>query len=100
MLGNSVFMVGGNDGTDDRRVERATIDAMGNLGAFATVSGVTLTAGRESAALVVAAGNRCFVIGGKFAAGGTASIEQMRIDTGSALQPFADAGTHLLSARG
>ena len=71
---------------------------MGNLGAFATVGGVTLTAGRESSALVVA-GNRCFVIGGKLAAGGTASIEQMRIDTGSALQPFADAGTHLLSAR-
>ncbi len=66
IVGNSLYVVGGGDSGTTMAfasVERATIDASGELSTFGPVAGATLTTGRmdHSAAII---GNTLYVVGG------------------------------------
>lgn len=91
VIRDSVFVIGGADtagllGT----IERATINADGSLGSFATVPGVALKTARQGHHNV-AIRNTLYVLGGD-----TDSIEQAAINSDGSLGAFATVGNALL----
>ncbi|MBM3274818.1 MAG: hypothetical protein FJZ00_06675, partial [Candidatus Sericytochromatia bacterium] len=99
IIGNSVYLLGGNNGVNLASVERATIDGSGNLGNFAVVGGVTLASARrtfQSARL----GNYLYILGGVGASVLT-SVERALIDGSGNLGTFSSvAGVNLAVPRG
>ncbi|MBM3267138.1 MAG: hypothetical protein FJZ01_05755 [Candidatus Sericytochromatia bacterium] len=87
VLGNWLYVIGGYDGQNLLdSVERAPIDGSGNLGAFATIAGITLTTARNAMSCVVI-GRYLYVVGGE-AAGKLDTVERAPISTSGELGPF------------
>jgi hypothetical protein len=89
VIGNSVYVVGGEAGGNQlSSVERATINADGSLGPFATVSGVNLNQQRFGHISVVL-GDFLYVIGGYASGGRLTSVERAAINANGTIGPFA-----------
>ncbi|MBM3269719.1 MAG: hypothetical protein FJZ01_18970 [Candidatus Sericytochromatia bacterium] len=98
VIGRYVYAIGGTDGTLLTSVERAVVDAAGNLGPFEAVSGVTLVTGRYGFASAVI-GSYLYVAGGN-GGGALASVERAPIDGSGNLGTFETvSGVTLPSAR-
>jgi Kelch motif protein len=94
VVDNYLYVMGGaNIGVPVPAVERAPIGADGALGAFETLSGVTLSTGRiqPTSARVR---QLLYVVGGM-----TASIEQAPIDAAGNLGAFTPSGVNLTTSR-
>lgn len=87
-VGDFLYVIGGF-GTTARlaSVERATISQSGDLGPFATVSGVALNVPRNFFSVVMT-DRYLYVMGGLDDAGGTAGAERALINTDGSLGPF------------
>ncbi|MBM3276357.1 MAG: hypothetical protein FJZ00_14480, partial [Candidatus Sericytochromatia bacterium] len=101
VIGNYVYVFGGasSNGTTDNitSVVRATVNADGTLGAFATVAGINLVTARTYATSIVT-GPYLYVISGNFP--GTNTVERAAIDAGGNLGAFATvAGLTVTTAR-
>ncbi|MFO0727505.1 MAG: hypothetical protein U1E65_27255 [Myxococcota bacterium] len=76
VIGPWIYVFGGHDGGQPvTRTERALINADGSIGSFVEVLGSELLVGR-SGATVAPLGRYLYVIGGRTAAGITASVER------------------------
>jgi hypothetical protein len=98
--GNYVHVIAGIGGSALGSVERAAIDASGNVGTFSTVTGVTVMTPRVSDASSVI-GNNVYVVGGS-AGGGTYldSVERATINTDGTLGTFSTVtGVSLMTPR-
>ncbi len=104
VIGNSIYVIGGstNNGSGHPTyladLERATIDARGDLAPFSAVSGTGLAVARSEQATVVA-GDSLYLIGG-FAGGDLGSVEHARIDADGSLSAWGMApGVALIKSR-
>ncbi|HEX4462039.1 MAG TPA: hypothetical protein VIA18_28875, partial [Polyangia bacterium] len=98
VAGNSLYIIGGDDGVAMSSVERASLDAGGALSGFGAVSGVTLATPRAQHATVVA-GDSLYLIGG-FNGGTLDSVERATIGADGALSSFVTVpGLVLAQAR-
>jgi serine/threonine protein kinase/N-acetylneuraminic acid mutarotase len=92
VVGNSIYVIGGcvSDGrgssTHRADLERATVDARGDLGPFSTVAGTSLVAARSESATVVG-GDSLYLVGG-FSDGLLGSVEHARIHADGSLSPW------------
>lgn len=84
VVGNYVYVLGGQDGTSLTSVERATINADDTLGTFSTVPGVALTMARVQATVAVV-GDYLYVIGG---AGAADTVERATIAADGTIGTF------------
>jgi hypothetical protein len=101
VIGSFLYVIGGASTSGVlSSIERATINADGTLGAFATVPGAALVTARENHTNVVI-GDYLYVIGGQLdATSATTSIERATINADGTLGPFATvAGNALVTAR-
>jgi N-acetylneuraminic acid mutarotase len=99
VIGNSLYILGGSDGSALDSVERATIDPDGSLGQFAPVAGVRMVTARHGHATVVAR-NYLYVIGGLGPSGTLDDVERTAIGADGSLGPFERvAGLALETAR-
>lgn len=95
----AVWVVGGvNVGGHQRSVERAPILADGSLGAFATVAGVELGAGRRDFGLELL-GNYVHILGGAGGSGAVATSERAQFLADGTLTSFSVTGNVLLTPR-
>lgn len=100
VIGSYLYVLGGaqaGGGPFIASVERAPINADGSLGAFATVSGVTLVTARDSFQTVVA-GSWLYVIGG-YDGSSVASIERAAINADGSLGTFSTVSSALIAGR-
>lgn len=99
VIGNYLYVIGGGGPNGlVSAVERATINADGSLGPFATVSGVTLVTARAGHASAVI-GKYVYVIGGQ-GSGTLTTVERAAINADGSLGPFATvAGVTLVTPR-
>jgi Kelch motif protein len=100
VVGNLLYVIGGSDRINSLDgVERATINADGSLGIFATVPGVVLGVPRSGATAVVI-GRSVYVIGGANSSGPRATLERASINPDGSLGGFAIVqGVALATAR-
>lgn len=96
IIGQSLFLTGGMNGSYLTTTEQIAINPDDSLGPFTTAS--TLTAARASAGIVVA-GNRLFAIGGRGASGPVATTEFASVNASGALGTFVPGDTSLATAR-
>jgi len=87
VVGNFVYVIGGQNGADLTSVESAPIHADNTLGTFSTVAGVQLTQFRGDAAAVVI-GDYLYVIGGYLNGTGSASVERAAIASDGTISNF------------
>jgi hypothetical protein len=79
VVGNYLYVLGGvNGGSSLASVERAAIASDGSIGAFSTVPGVTLTAGRDSLSSQFL-GNFLYVLGGQSNQAGLITLERANL---------------------
>jgi Kelch motif protein len=103
VIGNFLYLIGGFDpgvaGNYLGSVERATVNADGSIGAFATVSGISLITPRN-AHTSVRVDNFVYVIGGQDGNGTIATVERAPINPDGSIGSFAVvSGVTLLEAR-
>jgi hypothetical protein len=98
VIGNYLYVVGGNGGSSLNSVERANLNANGNMGTFSTLGGVTLVAARREFATVVL-GNYLYVIGGIGNSGTLNSIERATINADGTIGTYSTQAGTLVSPR-
>jgi hypothetical protein len=98
VVGDSVYVLGGSDGTDLKSIERAVVGTDGSIGAFATQA-VELPAVRRNFATAVA-GNFLWVLGGYDLGGPKNTIWQFPINGDGSLGNPALLLATLGTARG
>jgi hypothetical protein len=97
VVGSSLYIIGGVNGTPTSRIERASLQANGLLGAFAD-SGVALEVPRFQPGAVVI-GDYLYVIGGANGSGSPLdSVERAQINSDGTLGSFFSAGVSLKTA--
>lgn len=99
LLGAHLYVLGGTGSAGLlRSVERAAINADGTLGAFATVAGVELAAGRRDFGVEVL-GNYVHVVGGAGDDGPVAATERAQVRPDGSLTTFVVTGSPLVTGR-
>lgn len=87
-LGRHLYVLGGaNSSGALKSIEHARVNADGSLGAFASVSGLTLVTARQ-AHTATTIGNHLYLIGGLGSNGALNSVEQATIAPDGSLGPF------------
>jgi len=101
IIGNYIYIVGGDNGGSLDTVERALINPDSSLGAFAIVPGVTLRTARAYHTSVIV-GNYLYVFGGVKSSGGAQisvnSTERAQINADGTLQTFSTVSNNSLTA--
>jgi Kelch motif protein len=103
VVGNYLYALGGlTNAGYTKKIERASIDSIGALGTFTTVSGAMLTVGQVSHTSTVV-GSVVYVIGGSAAAGlavDSPSVSRATIDASTGLGSFTTlSGVGLATGR-
>ncbi|MEB3204783.1 MAG: hypothetical protein VKP57_08785 [Candidatus Sericytochromatia bacterium] len=99
VIGDYVYVFGGESGGTPRNtIERAPIDATGNLtGGFSTVTGTLVTARSRTMPLIF--GGRIYLIGGRGPAGPLASVESAPVNADGSIGSFSTSAVTLQAAR-